>query len=327
VAVYPPLFATNCKRSDVVNNYWQEVSVTVHLEAHEAVAELLTNLGAAGYAVEGDVLLQEAKANRWGDYYPPETGAPDRVTVKAYFYQPKNQEELAEIVQAVENLAEFGLKVGKVEVTSRLIHEDDWANAWKQYYHPLTIGRIVIQPSWEPAEHVDAGAVVITLDPGMAFGTGTHPSTAMCLRMLQQIDLKQKVVWDVGTGSGLLAIAAAKLGAKEVQAVDIDPVAVEVCSQNTQLNQVKVHCQHGSLGQLSGTADVIVANIVADVIIELLPKAVAKLSEDGLFITSGIIDTRADDVKTAAEAYGMVVDEELRESDWVCLSFRKGASV
>jgi len=306
-----------------VSKYWQEVAILVHQEASEAVSELLTRYGAQGVAFEGDALIEEAQANNWGDFYPEFAGSGDHILVKAYFYDQKSEAELTEIEQAVKGLSQFGLEIGNVKLTAKVICEDDWANAWKQYYHPLRIGRIIVEPSWDPITNPEPDDIVITLDPGMAFGTGTHPSTAMCIEALQEVPVQDRAVWDIGTGSGLLAITAAKLGARTVEAVDIDPVAVEVCRENAEINNAAIHCQQGSLDILQGSADVIVANIIADVIIDLLPAAYQKLNPGGIMIASGIIDRRADEVRAEAAECGFELLLKRQQGEWVLFGFKR----
>ncbi|HHX01476.1 MAG TPA: 50S ribosomal protein L11 methyltransferase [Firmicutes bacterium] len=301
---------------------WQEVKVLVYQEASEAASEIMLQHGAHGVAFEGDALIQEAVANRWGDFFP-ELSGDQRVIIKAYFHVSKTEAELSQMLKEIEGLSKFGLQVGQVELTARVISETEWAFAWKQHYHPVSIGRVVVEPSWEPAAACELDKIVVTLDPGMAFGTGTHPTTAMCIQALQDHALEGQEVWDIGAGSGILAIIAAKLGAKTVRAVDIDPVAVEVCRENAVRNGVEIHCQQGSLPDLDGKADLIIANIIADVIIELLPVAVKKLKHGGLFLASGIIDSRADEVAMAASANGLEIVHRQQQGEWVCFGFKE----
>lgn len=305
-----------------MDHEWQEVVAVVAEEAAEAVGEIMLRHGAHGVAYESDALIREAMANRWGDYYPELSGDP-RVMVKAYFHAPQSSAELKRMREEIEGLVDFGLNIGQVELTARVILESEWASAWKQHYHPVRIGRVVIEPSWEPAAACRPDDVVITLDPGMAFGTGTHPTTAMCIAALQDHSLDGLTVWDVGTGSGILAITAAKFGAKAVQAVDIDPVAAAACRDNAARNGADISCRQGSLADLEGTADVIIANIIADVIIEMMPEAAQKLNSGGLFITSGIIDSRVGDVLKAAAANGFQLEQRREQGEWVCLEFRR----
>ncbi|MDI9420493.1 MAG: 50S ribosomal protein L11 methyltransferase [Firmicutes bacterium] len=301
---------------------WQEVAALTHQEAAEAAGEIMLRYGAQGVAFESDALIREAMANQWGDYFP-ELSGDQRVMIKAYFHVPKNAAQLNQIQREIEALSGFGLQVGQVELTARIISEADWADAWKQYYHPVRIGRVVIEPSWEPMANPQADAVVVVLDPGMAFGTGTHPTTAMCIEALQDHSLQGRTVWDIGTGSGILAITAAKLGAGEVRAVDTDPVAVEVCRENAARNGVEISCGRGSLPGLPGKADLIVANIIADVIIELMPAAAAKLTSRGVFLASGVIHSRAADVANAASENGFTVTRRMEQGEWVCFELQQ----
>lgn len=303
-------------------SYWQEVEINVNYEAQEAVSEILMNLGAKGVAIEGDIIMRQALVDRLGDYYPHFTGS-EQVAIKAYFSQHKTEKELQQLLNTVQDLVKFGLNVGKVKLDWKIVCDAEWADAWKDHYHPIIVGDVVIQPSWEMLSPQD-NKVYVTLDPGMAFGTGTHPSTYMCIEALQQVDLIDKIVWDIGTGSGILAITAAKLGAKQVKAVDIDPVAVKVCSQNAQLNQVDFQLEQGSIEQISGTADIIVANIIADVIIELLPQICSKLQPKGLFFASGIINQRAAEVRQEAYKQGLRQKWKNRQDEWVFYCFSQG---
>ncbi len=303
-------------------DYWQEVAICVNYEAQEGVTEILINHGAKGVAMEGDIIMQQALDAKQGDYYPSFTGNPE-IAIKAYFSEPKTHSQLMQLLDAVHQLTEFGLNVGEVSLTWRIVCDEDWANAWKSHYHPMTIGNVVIQPSWERLPP-QKGRIQVTLDPGMAFGTGTHPSTRMCIEALQKILLTRKRVWDIGTGSGILAIVASKLGATHIEAVDLDPVAIRVCSFNAQLNQVGLEPKEGSIDQLSGKADVIIANIIADVIIDILPQVSEKLSNEGYFLASGIIKQRASEVKQQGAIHGLKLKWEQQEGEWVFYCFQQG---
>jgi len=173
-----------------------------------------------------------------------------------------------------------------------MVKEEDWANEWKKYFKPVRVGKnIMIKPTWEAAV-LQEGDLVIEIDPGMAFGTGTHPTTVLCLEALEKYVQPEQLVYDIGTGSGILAVAAAKLGA-EVQAGDIDSLAVRIAKENISLNKVedRVKVEAGDLGEVFiDQADIVIANIIADVIIELLPQLPSLLKPGGLFIASGIID-------------------------------------
>lgn len=221
----------------------------------------------------------------------------------------------------VSRLGEFGLEPGSGTVRIREVCEQDWANAWKAYYHPEKIGaRLVIKPSWE-SYNPEQGDIVIELDPGMAFGTGTHPTTVLCLEGLERYVSSGDVVFDIGTGSGILAIAAAKLGAASVTAVDIDPVAVSAALENIRLNHVcaSVSVRQGTVGEISGQADVVVANIIASVLVDIAQPVAQRVKPRGIVLASGIIKDRCEEVEKAFTAAGLVISERMQKGEWVCL--------
>ena len=213
----------------------------------------------------------------------------------------------------------------KFEITHEGVCEEDWANSWKQYYKPIKTGkRLVIVPVWEEYEP-DAGEVTVLMDPGMAFGTGTHETTRLCAGLLEKYLEDGCSVLDVGCGSGILAISASKLGAGKCFACDIDPVAIEVALENTELNHTdNVECAVSDLlkqvKKTEGGYDIVVANIVADVIIRLAPDVGEYLAKNGVFIVSGIIQERADEVKNALDIAGYKIDDEKYENGWYAAS-------
>lgn len=291
---------------------WIEVTIKTTTEAVEAITNILDNERTGGVVIEDpkDFLFQKKNELDW-DYVEEEVfnkSGQDGVLIKTYISEERNVMEVIEnIKQKVLGLKEFGIDIGEGSVSLGQVREEDWANEWKKYYKPTKVGqKIVVKPTWEEYEEQD-GDLIIELDPGMAFGTGTHETTSMCIRELEKYVDETKRVFDIGCGSGILAIAAAKLGAKEVVAGDLDEVAVKVSKENCEENNVsdKVIVKHGSLFEVvEGKADVIVANIIAD-IIKILAKDVSKfLTEDGVFISSGIILAKIDEVVDALEQNG-----------------------
>ncbi|OPZ74952.1 MAG: Ribosomal protein L11 methyltransferase [Firmicutes bacterium ADurb.Bin456] len=212
------------------------------------------------------------------------------------------------------------------EVSTRKLLEEDWANTWKQYYKPVHAGqRIVIKPSWEQYRAAD-GELVIELDPGMAFGCGSHPTTSLCLKLLEKYIQGGERVYDVGTGTGILALAAAALGASRVVAVDQDPCACRVAVENVARNRVAgiVQVVQGNLlDKINGGAHLVVCNIISDVIISLAPAASAALIPGGFLIAAGIIRPRAGEVGNALAAAGLDIRERLEEGEWVALVAEK----
>ena len=303
---------------------WTEVTIKTTTEAVEAISNILMEERCGGVMIEDpkDFLFQKKNELDW-DYVEEEVfnkSGQDGVLIKTYIPEERNVLELIETVKArIALLPSFGLDIGEGSVSLSNVNESDWANEWKKYYKPTKVGKkIVVKPSWEEYEKQE-GDLIIELDPGMAFGTGTHETTSMCIRELEKYVDGTKRVFDIGCGSGILAIAAAKLGAKEVIAGDLDEVAVKVSKENCELNNVsdKVIVKHGSLFEVvEGKADVIVANIIAD-IIKILANDVSKfLSEDGVFISSGIIHAKIDEVVESLEQNGFEIVEIVKLGEW-----------
>ena len=212
-------------------------------------------------------------------------------------------------------------------ITVSGVNEEDWANSWKEYYKPIKIGeKIVIVPAWEKYEQSE-GEIIVRMDPGMAFGTGTHETTRLVIRLLERYIKNGMRVADVGTGSGILAICASKLGAKECKAYDIDPVAVKVANENIKDSGLKnVTCEVSDLLRQvdkSEPYDVICANIVADIIIRMMPDVGELMNESSVILASGIIVERSEDVITAFEEHGFEIVERIDENGWCALAVKK----
>lgn len=305
-----------------------EITVTTSQEAKEAAADILYQQGVNGLVIEDSYPV--ALAADVEDYtLLPEKDFPLE-EVRLIAYLPLDEaltSKVESIRQLVAALADFDLDPGRAEVTLSEVEEEDWATAWKAYYKPVAVGKkLLIKPSWEDIEPTDR--LVIELDPGMAFGTGTHSTTTMCLEVLERVIKGGERVIDVGCGSGILSIAAAHLGAGAVEALDYDPVAVRVARENVVISGVedKVSVAESDLLQAaSGPADIIVANIIARIIVQLIPDLAHFLAPQGLFIASGIIGERLDMVLAALAAHGFQVMEKINEGDWYALTCRKGA--
>jgi len=309
---------------------WLEVSVKVNHEAEEVTAEILREAGARnGVAIEDPVLYETLRNSLPFELCDPLPENTDFSVVTITAYYPEDT-ELTERLQKIEaELAAVEKRIGKFRFGPALfrhVTEEDWSDEWKQYFHVTRVGKhIVIKPSWEDYAP-EPEDVVLELDPGMAFGTGTHPTTVLVLEALEKMIRPDTTVFDVGTGSGILAMTAAKLGAKNVKAVDIDGVAVRTAKENIEKAgmQDRIEVRQGDLLHgTEGKADVIVANILADIIIMLLPDIPGKLKEGGLFFASGIIEDYQQDVTEAAEKAGLRVKETTRIKDWVGLLMEK----
>lgn len=248
----------------------------------------------------------------------------DRETVKVSLFVPEEKNLLEYTGFLTERFSAFGIDA---EITLDGMNEEDWAESWKQYYKPIPLGKVTIVPAWEKYEAKD-GEVIIRMDPGMAFGTGTHETTRLVMKIMQDEIRGGERALDVGTGSGILAICASKLGAKSVNAYDIDPVAVKVARENALADG----CDNITVGvsdllhgvDLSeGKYDFCVANIVADIIIRMMPDIKKYLKQGAPLILSGIIAMRADEVKASVLENGFTVVREERENDWLALMVKQ----
>ena len=279
---------------------WTEIIIEAAPGAVDAVGQALQDAGCTGFEDRSD-----AAPPAVAGYLPVDDRLEDR---------------LAQIQERLRALPSFGVAGAGTELTLRTVQEEDWANAWKAFFKPMRVGRhLVVTPPWETPD-LGPSDIPLIIDPGMAFGTGSHPTTQLCLAALEDFVRPGLTVADVGTGSGILAIAAAKLGASAVVANDIEPPSVQIAADNADVNSVVVTTQ---VPLPEGAYDVVVANILADVIIGLADELAARVKPGGLFIGSGVIDTREADVRRAVEAAGFTSLETRRQADWVALVFRR----
>jgi len=273
---------------------WYEITIKTTEEAEDAISNILYELGANGVVIEDNEIV--SRPNLWDYIDENQFTKKNYAKVCAYFPESSNILELTHTIE--ERLKETAkyINIGEGKITVSEVDEKDWAEEWKKYYKPVEIGDIVIVPSWEDYKAEDSKTIV-RLDPGMAFGTGTHESTALCLEAIQKYVKPGMDVLDVGTGSGILAIAAKKFLAKRVLAVDIDEVAVKVAEENARINGVDIEIKKNDLLEgIEEKFDVVVANIVADIIIRLSRDVKKVLKDNGIFISSGIIEDRLEDV-------------------------------
>ncbi len=316
--------------------FWLELSVRAAPETVEAISELMSRYVAGGVAIEEPYRLLDD-----GQEHLPIPGAP--VTIRAYVPDDSDGSQARQRIE--EGLWHLGqVLAGSIgELTTRRIAEEDWANAWREHYHVLHLGRrTVIKPSWREYTP-QADEVVVELDPGMAFGTGLHPTTRNCLLALEDTLHPGDAVLDVGTGSGILAIAALKLGAARALTLDVSPVAVETARQNAAINGVgermdvrlatlegtgaepflPLPAELDTLGPEIGVFEVVVANIIARVIAQLAPALVRATRPGGALIASGIIAERRAEAEEPLRAAGLRGIRDLVEGDWVTLIGRR----
>lgn len=309
---------------------WTELSILTTHEAVDAVSNILHEAGASGVVIEDSKELTKERIDQFGEIYAlnPEDFPKNGVVVKAYLSATSFlAETVEELKLAIANLVNFDINIGENILTICEVDEEDWATAWKQYYHPVKISeRFTIVPTWEDYTPVSTDELIIELDPGMAFGTGTHPTTVMCLQALEKVVKEGDTVVDVGTGSGVLSIGAAMLGAKSVHALDLDEVAVTAARENIGINKVDsiVEVFHGNLlDTVKEPADVVVANILAEIIMTFTDDAYSIVKPGGYYVTSGIIGAKKDDVKEALIQSGFTIEEILMMEDWVAIVARR----
>lgn len=299
---------------------WLEISVPVDGEAAEAVAEYLRP-----FAYQEGVVLEQMGDPTDADPHALEPEINVKIYVPAEEDTPDLRQRISEILYYLGRLYPIP------EPTYRTLAEQDWADAWKENYKPTRIGkRFWIEPSWTKGKIYSRDSIVLTIDPGMAFGTGLHPTTKMCLKAIEMVLKPRSTVLDVGTGSGILAIAAAKLGAKEVAAIDIDEVAVKTTAKNIDLNSVSsvvsVRCTELNAFN-TRTWDVILVNILAPVIVSLLEEdnLMDYLANEGFLVLAGIIEDQVERVEQVVKDSGGFIHRRLAEKDWTTLIITKDA--
>ncbi len=307
---------------------WTEVCIKTTEEASDAISEMLNTIGAGGVVIEDpNEIRRQIESPNSLDYADQEfmDSLGTEVTVKAYFNEEKTAEELAILIKEKLNFISQFLNVGKGYVGSSSVDDEDWSTAWKKYYKPFNISNnVAIKPSWEEYEK-KAGEIVIEMDPGMAFGTGTHETTRLCSQLLEEYVKPGDSVIDVGCGTGILSIIAVKLGAQNAIAVDIDEVAARVSRENCRINGVldSISVSKGVLSDIKPQkVDIVVANIIADVVIGISGQVPAYLKQGGVLLTSGIIHERRDDVVKAYTGLGFEFVKILEMGEWVAIVFR-----
>lgn len=307
---------------------WCEISIQTSHEAVELIAEIFRDLGASGVVIEDPELVNDyITSGKWDYTDIPIAKETEVVVEKAYL--PVNGElegRIQTLRQEIKALESRDVNTSPAVLTTAELQDEDWSDTWKQYFHTEKPGeRVVIKPTWE--EYAPQGdEVVIELDPGAAFGTGTHATTSMCIRQLEKLVKPGMTVFDVGTGSGILSIISAKLGATNIQAVDYDDSVLKIVEENLEQNNVQdiiSVAQSDLMQNVHGKAELVIANIIADIIIRLFDQLDEHLEQGGTLLTSGIIEDRIEDVLAAAEKHGYGVVERLENKGWACITFKR----
>ena len=309
---------------------WLEISLSTTDADIDTLADKLTGNGVTGLVLESEEDFRtflEQNRQYW-DYVDEDLVERMRGVARIKLYITDDEAGRAQLAQWLEGV--------DAPYTTASLKEEDWANNWKQYYKPLSVGeRLYIVPEWEKGGHaLPEGKVPLYLNPGLIFGTGTHASTQLCLEGVEKYTAAGTAVLDLGCGSGILSIAALCLGAKSAIGVDIDPKAVNVAYENAAMNGIGKDCYEVLAGDVISDRplaaklaerkyDMVLSNIVSDVIIPLAPHALEMLAEDGIFLCSGIIDTRADEVQSAIESAGFHIVERRERTGWVAFAAKR----
>lgn len=307
---------------------WTELSIVVNHEVEYDVTDILESHGSNGVVIEDSKDLVNQPADKFGEIYElnPDDYPEQGVRLKAYFNELTFDDTLrTNIKNAVLNLPELDKNI--VTFSEKEIAEVDWANEWKNYFHPFKASeRFTIVPSWETYEKESNNELCIELDPGMAFGTGDHPTTSMCLKAIEKYVKPTDSVIDVGTGSGILSIASHLIGVKRIKALDIDEMAVNVAKENFKKN----HCENaieavpGNLLQDEDKKfNIVIANILAHIIEEMIEDAYNTLVEEGYFITSGIIEEKYEEIESQMKRVGFNIISVEHDNGWVCIVGQK----
>lgn len=314
---------------------WIKVTITTTAAGIDPVSGRLLNLGINGIEIaDKDDFTEFLEQNRrqW-DYVDETLEQLKEADTTITLYLADGAAGLEQLSAVTSSMAELSAmdeenSFGSLSVTTDRVKDEDWSEIWKQYFHPIPVGKnILIRPVWEDCPNTQ-GRTVFTVNPGMSFGTGSHPSTRFCIEAIESTIQNNDTVLDLGCGSGILSIIALLLGAKDAVAIDIDPNAVDVAYQNLALNQLSKEQYHAFAGDILtdtklqeslGTYDLVIANIVADVIIALSTFVRKFMKENGTFICSGIILERLDEVISALETAGLTIVQVQKDSDWAAI--------
>lgn len=308
---------------------WRKVSLVTTTEAVDLISALFDELGFEGIQIEDHVPLSEEEKKSMYIDIVPDLGPDDgKAVISSYVDMELDVNEMKEKIEnGLDELALF-VDLGERTISFDETDDEDWINNWKAYFKPFRVtDDIVIKPTWETLEDVKEGDIVVNIDPGTAFGTGTHETTKLCIQGMEDYLNKDSKVLDIGCGSGILSIIALKLGVDYAVGTDIDPIAVEVAKENAAVNEIqegKFTVYEGNLIDDEalqkevglGAYDVVVANILADVIIPLSSQVSKFMKEDGIFISSGIIDIKKDEVEAALIQNGFEIIKINQMGDW-----------
>ena len=314
---------------------WNKFRLKTTTEAEDIIISMLMDLGIQGVEVEDKVPLTQSDKEQMFVDILPETGTDDGVAYLSFYLEPEDNKEkiLEDIRRELKETSAF-VDVGECLIEESETEDVDWVNNWKQYFHQFCVDDILIIPSWEEVKPEDMDKMVIHIDPGTAFGTGMHETTQLCIRQIRKYVTEKTRILDVGCGSGILGMIALKFGAAFSMGTDLDPCAIEATHENMEVNGIPKDRYEVMTGNIIddktvqdragyGCYDIVVANILADVLVELTPVIKDQLKEGGIYITSGIIDDKEQTVVDGVKAAGMTILDVTYQGEWVCVTARK----
>lgn len=301
-------------------NRWSEIIINTPKDFEDIIYSILYDYNISTFEIIDYRTMDEIKETKpyWVELQDDLIPKSELITIKLYLSESEFDEnkilDLENSLTDLDKAIEFNI--------NNKIKDKDWSEEWKKFYKPFKVGkRVIIKPSWEEYKSKENN-IIINIDPGMAFGTGTHESTYLCIEELQNVDLKNKKVCDIGCGSGILSIVAAKLGANKVTAIDIDPISVKTTKENSVLNHTNsiISVYEGDLlNTVSENYDIFIANILPNVILDLIPNVGKVINDKGLIITSGIIKEKSDLIVSKLQEYNFEIVNITNKGEWVCI--------
>ena len=314
---------------------WNKFRLKTTTAAEDIVSSMLMDLGIQGVEIEDRIPLTQADKEQMFVDILPEIEADDGTAYLSFYLEEEEDKEkvLADVKRELKEMSEY-VDVGECLIEESQTEDVDWVNNWKQYFHQFYVDDILIIPSWEDVRPDDEDKMIIHIDPGTAFGTGMHETTQLCIRQLRKYVTESTRILDVGCGSGILGMLALKFGAAYSVGTDLDPCAIDATYENMEVNGITRDRYEVMIGNIIddkeiqdkvgyGCYDIVVANILADVLVELTPVIVSQLKPGGIYITSGIIDDKEETVTEAVKAAALTVLDVTYQGEWVCVTARK----
>ncbi|MBM6855619.1 50S ribosomal protein L11 methyltransferase [Mediterraneibacter glycyrrhizinilyticus] len=314
---------------------WNKFRLKTTTAAEDIVSSMLMDLGIQGVEIEDRIPLTQTDKEQMFVDILPEIEEDDGTAYLSFYLEEDEDKEiiLADVKRELKEMSEY-VDVGECLIEESQTEDVDWVNNWKQYFHQFYVDDILIIPSWEDVKPDDEDKMIIHIDPGTAFGTGMHETTQLCIRQLRKYVTESTRILDVGCGSGILGMLALKFGAAYSVGTDLDPCAIDATYENMEVNGITRDRYEVMIGNIIddkeiqdrvgyGCYDIVVANILADVLVQLTPVIVSQLKPGGIYITSGIIDDKEETVTEAVKAAGLTVLDVTYQGEWVCVTARK----